>query len=262
MNAEQGGHRRGGDGLHRRRARGRRPRAARGALRRRLAPRPTSTQALLEIEDALEASVLAVLEGKKKIEAGKELKAPSSAGSSSERAGSPPWRAWRHNESWRKTNVRDGSREPDQRVVPNLASSPSWPAPRRRRADPVVWTPDLAFQVKRVSQVAVSPDGKRVAYVVATAQMEGEKSEWLSQIWRGERGRDGRPPAHPRARSRRARPPGRPTGKWIAFVSARGGKPQMWRMPVGGGEAERLTDEKSAPGAPALLARRQATSRS
>jgi dipeptidyl aminopeptidase/acylaminoacyl peptidase len=44
------------------------------------------------------------------------------------------------------------------------------------------WTPELAFKVKRVGPVRVSPDGSRTAFVVATAVMEGEKSEWVSQI--------------------------------------------------------------------------------
>lgn len=35
---------------------------------------------------------------------------------------------------------------------------------------------------KRVQTVSVSPDGRRVAYVVGTAIMDGEKSEWLSHI--------------------------------------------------------------------------------
>ncbi|HVR71425.1 MAG TPA: hypothetical protein VMT87_11335 [Vicinamibacteria bacterium] len=44
------------------------------------------------------------------------------------------------------------------------------------------WTPEYAVKVKRVSNVRVSPDGSRVAWVVATAAMDGEKSEWISQI--------------------------------------------------------------------------------
>jgi dipeptidyl aminopeptidase/acylaminoacyl peptidase len=110
------------------------------------------------------------------------------------------------------------------------------------------WTPELAMQVKRVSHVRVSPDGKRVAFVVSQAVMDGDRSEWLSQIHlatydgagavqltQGEKGA--------------TNPEWSPDGQWIAFASARGGKPEakanLWRIRVAGGEAEQFTDEKS-----------------
>jgi TolB protein len=34
-----------------------------------------------------------------------------------------------------------------------------------------------------------------------------------------------------------------PDGQWIAFTSDRGGSPQVYRMPAGGGAAQRLTFE-------------------
>ena len=53
--------------------------------------------------------------------------------------------------------------------------------PVRSQASPG-WTPDLSMKVKRVSSVEPSPDGQRVAFVVGEALMDGERSEWLSQI--------------------------------------------------------------------------------
>jgi dipeptidyl aminopeptidase/acylaminoacyl peptidase len=122
-------------------------------------------------------------------------------------------------------------------------------APSLAGADPQIWTPDLAFKVKRVSQVTVSPDGKRVAYVVATAEMEGEKSEWLSQIHVARADGSGSLQLT-RGEKPSSAPAWSPDGRFLVFVSARSGKPQLWRIPIEGGEAEALTDEKSAPASP------------
>src|SRR5713226_5033280 len=70
------------------------------------------------------------------------------------------------------------------RILACLALALALAPPARVRANDVgAWTPEFAFKVKRVSQVRPSPDGRHVAYVVGTAAMEGEKSEWISQIW-------------------------------------------------------------------------------
>ena len=45
------------------------------------------------------------------------------------------------------------------------------------------WTPTDMIKFNRLTGAIISPDGKNVAYTVSTPQMEGEKSEFLTQIW-------------------------------------------------------------------------------
>src|SRR6185436_9862200 len=45
-----------------------------------------------------------------------------------------------------------------------------------------------------------------------------------------------------------ANPRWSPDGKWIAFTSSRDGKNNLYVLPVGGGEAEKITDSKSGVG--------------
>jgi dipeptidyl aminopeptidase/acylaminoacyl peptidase len=127
----------------------------------------------------------------------------------------------------------------------------------RAGANDVRWSPELAFKVKRVGSVRVSPDGRRVAYVVGTAAMEGEKSEWISQVWVA--GADGTGAVQlTRGDKSSTAPAWSPDGQWLAFVAARGGKdkdgkdpkPNLWRIRVDGGEAEALTEEKGGAAVP------------
>jgi len=131
------------------------------------------------------------------------------------------------------------------------------PIPSGRADGTVGWTPELAFKVKRVGPVRVSPDGGRVAFVVATAVMDGEKSEWVSQIHVARS--DGSGALQLTAGEKSAAAPAwSPDGKWIAFVSARARtateakdpKPNLWRIRVDGGEAEQLTEEKGGVAEP------------
>ena len=108
-----------------------------------------------------------------------------------------------------------------------------------------VWTPQLSLQVKRVSDVQVSPDGNRTAFVVATAQTEGESSEYLSQIYLS--GIDGGSQLQLTAGQDSSRSPRwSPDGRWIAFLTSREGSSNVWRIPIGGGEDRQLTFEEAS----------------
>jgi dipeptidyl aminopeptidase/acylaminoacyl peptidase len=109
------------------------------------------------------------------------------------------------------------------------------------------WTAELAMTVKRVSSVTPSPDGSKVAFVVAEAVMDGEKSEWLSQIHVANAdGSDARQLT--RGEKSATSPRWSPDGRWIGFLSSRSGKANVWRISMVGGEAEQVTDEKGGIG--------------
>jgi dipeptidyl aminopeptidase/acylaminoacyl peptidase len=109
------------------------------------------------------------------------------------------------------------------------------------------WTPELSMTVKRVASVVPSPDGKQVVYVVADAVMEGEKSEWLSQLHLA--AADGSASRQlTRGDKSATAPRWSPDGTWIGFVSSRNGKANVWRINPAGGEAEMITEEKGGIG--------------
>ena len=106
------------------------------------------------------------------------------------------------------------------------------------------WSPERMMQLAQVGDVQVSPDGKRVVFTVRRAVMEGNKSEYLThihiasadgsdsvQLTQGDQSCD--------------QPRWSPDGNTIAFRSARGGKKNIWLLPMAGGEARALTRGKS-----------------
>jgi dipeptidyl aminopeptidase/acylaminoacyl peptidase len=99
-------------------------------------------------------------------------------------------------------------------------------------------------RVRDVSEPALSPDGKWVAYTVTRHNVEDDVS--VSEIWRtsydGER--------HTQLTFDKTTssyfPQWSPDGKWLAFLSDRGEDEivQVWRMSSDGGEAQQLTELK------------------
>jgi dipeptidyl aminopeptidase/acylaminoacyl peptidase len=112
-------------------------------------------------------------------------------------------------------------------------------------ANPAVAAAPHAFTVhdmlamQRISEPRVSPDGKRVVFVVRTTDMEenkGRTSLWLVQA-------DGGGPRRlTTAQANDDDPRWSPDGMTIYFLSTRSGTSQVWRIPVDGGEAEQVTN--------------------
>jgi dipeptidyl aminopeptidase/acylaminoacyl peptidase len=96
---------------------------------------------------------------------------------------------------------------------------------------------DDLVAMHRVSDPQMSPDGRYVAYTVATPDREANRvapNIWIVPTVGGE----------PRQLTRGGsdqRPRWSPDGKTIAFVSARDGAPQIYWISLAGGEATRLT---------------------
>src|SRR3989442_12518345 len=85
------------------------------------------------------------------------------------------------------------------------------------------WTPELAFSVKRVGSVAISPDGRWAAVEVSEPLMEAEPSEWRTSVYvyavggaGPQAARRGETPAGPPARS--------PGGRRLPLAPGRSGR--------------------------------------
>ena len=124
------------------------------------------------------------------------------------------------------------------------------PAPKSKSGKKLFGAVD-ALRVARVSSPRISPDGTKVAYLVAENEMEKDKpGKFVTQVWvvpttgpasaarqytRGEKSASGLAWA--------------PDGKTIAFIMDAGeekeAKPQVWFMYVDGGEPWQVTKHKT-----------------
>jgi dipeptidyl aminopeptidase/acylaminoacyl peptidase len=119
-------------------------------------------------------------------------------------------------------------------LVLALVLSPATPAAASGRA----FTLEDLYRVKSVGEPAIAPDGKTVAYTVATNDWPTKKK--TSAIWlAGADGTNAR--AVTAGEARDEHPFFSPDGKTLAFVSTRTGDPQLFFLPLAGGEAAQMT---------------------
>ncbi len=105
-------------------------------------------------------------------------------------------------------------------------------------AAPHAFTVHDLLAMQRISDPQVSPDGKRVVFVLRTTDLEDNKGRtdlWLVNIdGSGLRQLTTSP-------ENESNPRWAPDGKSIYYISSRGGSQQVWRLRMDGGEPEKVT---------------------
>src|SRR5580704_5274922 len=96
---------------------------------------------------------------------------------------------------------------------------------------------DDMIKLHRIAEPQVSPDGKWVAYTVATPDMEANRN--ASNIWMVST--SGGAAMQLTQSGHDSSPAWSPDGKKLAFLSSRAGESQMYLLSLEGGEAYALT---------------------
>lgn len=109
------------------------------------------------------------------------------------------------------------------------------------------WSPEQCLKLKNITAVVPSPDGSKVLYTVREAVMTDDRSEYVNQVFLCNS--DGSNTIQlTKGDKNSSNPKWSPDSKWIAFTSSRDEKNNLYVLPVGGGEAEKITDVKSGVG--------------
>ncbi|MEQ8301983.1 MAG: S9 family peptidase [Cyclobacteriaceae bacterium] len=107
------------------------------------------------------------------------------------------------------------------------------------------WTPEKIMSYKNVTDTHISSDGKYIAYVVRSPKMEGELSEYNSQIWIA--AADGSfNIQYTQGEKSSSSPQFSPDSQKIGFLSDRNdNKSQVYVMRLMGGEPEQITEART-----------------
>jgi dipeptidyl aminopeptidase/acylaminoacyl peptidase len=112
--------------------------------------------------------------------------------------------------------------------------------PSHRPLDPK----DL-YRLRLISDAQISPDGRRVAFVLR--QMSEEKNDYIGNIYVADS--DGTVVQFTSG-DKDSAPRWSPDGRSLAFLSGRKERAQIYVLRTDGGEARRLTDRKLGAGVP------------
>jgi dipeptidyl aminopeptidase/acylaminoacyl peptidase len=113
--------------------------------------------------------------------------------------------------------------------------------PRKRKIEI-----DDLYRFRLTMDPQVSPDGRTVAYVLT--RLRKKKNDYGSNIWLVAARGGSEPRKFTTSDKRDMYPRWSPSGDELAFISTRSGKPQVWVIPTGGGEARQLTRAKRGAG--------------
>jgi dipeptidyl aminopeptidase/acylaminoacyl peptidase len=96
---------------------------------------------------------------------------------------------------------------------------------------------DDLINLKRVGAPAISPDGRQVAFTIR--ETNWDENAYETELWLGGTGALRQ---LTNGKKSSMQPAWSPDGAWLAFVSDRDGKRQLYRIAIAGGEAEQLTN--------------------
>jgi dipeptidyl aminopeptidase/acylaminoacyl peptidase len=102
-------------------------------------------------------------------------------------------------------------------------------------------TADDLVRLERVTDPQVAPDGRSVAFVIRETDMEANRGRtdiWLLDLTQ----KNATPRRLTQNDANDSSPRWAPDSRAIYFLSTRSGQSQVWRLPLTGGEASRVTD--------------------
>lgn len=102
------------------------------------------------------------------------------------------------------------------------------------------WMIERQIHYPQINEAEPAPDGRSVLYVVREPLMTDDKSEFVTQLYLASAG-GGDPQQLTFGQASNSSPRWSPDGRYIAFLSKRSGKNNLFVMRAGGGEAWALT---------------------